>query len=42
MNKIKKYEFRRVSEKDVEDILTWKYEGKVFTHFLIMIYQRVR
>lgn len=27
MDKIKKYEFRRVSENDVEDILTWKYEG---------------
>ena len=27
MDKIKKYEFRRVLEKDVEDILTWKYEG---------------
>lgn len=27
MDKIKKYEFRRVSENDVEDMLTWKYEG---------------
>lgn len=27
MDKIKRYEFKRVSEKDVEDILTWKYEG---------------
>ena len=27
MDKIKKYEFRRVLENDVEDMLTWKYEG---------------
>ena len=27
MDKIKKYEFRRVSENDVKDMLTWKYEG---------------
>ncbi len=27
MDKIKKYEFRRVSYEDVEDMLTWKYEG---------------
>lgn len=27
MDKIKKYKFRRVSENDVEDMLTWKYEG---------------
>lgn len=27
MDKIKKYKFRRVSENDVKDMLTWKYEG---------------
>jgi ribosomal-protein-alanine N-acetyltransferase len=27
MNKVGNYEFRRVSNNDVEDILTWKYEG---------------
>ncbi len=27
MNKITKYEFRKVTNNDVEDMLTWKYEG---------------
>lgn len=31
-DKVKNYEFRKVSNKDVEDILTWKYEG-VYSFF---------
>jgi len=31
-DKFKNYEFRKVSNKDVEDILTWKYEG-VYSFF---------
>ncbi len=27
MNKITKYEFRKVTNNDVEDMITWKYEG---------------